>query len=136
MKKLTNRVVMKRMTNQSEISPQRNIYLVTEQMLELHRGQGKELFWRDTVTCPTEAEYEEMVVQSTWSKHSVMPSLHSIEIHFYFRNWWTVLSRREVDRALQPTEVRFPKSAAANGAIFPDKVISVKWVVPFKVKFA
>ncbi|KIH68405.1 polyprenyl synthetase [Ancylostoma duodenale] len=40
-------------------------YLLTEQMLELHRGQGKELFWRDTVTCPTEAEYEEMVIQKT-----------------------------------------------------------------------
>ncbi|VDO61612.1 unnamed protein product [Heligmosomoides polygyrus] len=38
---------------------------IMEQMLELHRGQGKELFWRDTVTCPTEAEYEEMVVQKT-----------------------------------------------------------------------
>ncbi|KJH52737.1 hypothetical protein DICVIV_01081 [Dictyocaulus viviparus] len=39
--------------------------IFAEQMLELHRGQGKELFWRDTFTCPTEAEYEEMVVQKT-----------------------------------------------------------------------
>ncbi|KAK5964689.1 hypothetical protein GCK32_004683 [Trichostrongylus colubriformis] len=41
------------------------VRIFAEQMLELHRGQGKELFWRDTVTCPTEAEYEEMVVQKT-----------------------------------------------------------------------
>lgn len=44
---------------------QEAVHIFAEQMLELHRGQGKELFWRDTVTCPTEAEYEEMVVQKT-----------------------------------------------------------------------
>ena len=27
----------------------------------LHRGQGMDLFWRDTLTCPTEADYLEMV---------------------------------------------------------------------------
>ncbi|CAD6193539.1 unnamed protein product [Caenorhabditis auriculariae] len=41
------------------------IRVFTEQLLELHRGQGKELFWRDTVSCPTEAQYEDMVVQKT-----------------------------------------------------------------------
>lgn len=33
-------------------------------MLELHRGQGKELYWRDTMQCPTESQYEEMVIES------------------------------------------------------------------------
>lgn len=32
--------------------------------MELHRGQGKEIFWRDTVTCPTEEQYKSMVIQS------------------------------------------------------------------------
>ncbi|CAJ0574573.1 unnamed protein product, partial [Mesorhabditis spiculigera] len=39
--------------------------IFTEQMLELHRGQGKEIFWRDSVVCPSESEYETMVLQKT-----------------------------------------------------------------------
>uniref|UniRef100_A0A1I7WEZ2 ATP-dependent RNA helicase n=1 Tax=Heterorhabditis bacteriophora TaxID=37862 RepID=A0A1I7WEZ2_HETBA len=61
------------------------IRIFTEQMLELHRGQGKELFWRDTVTCPEEAQYEQMVVQSKYYFYdlgaflsSVIPSYHHV----------------------------------------------------------
>lgn len=35
-----------------------------DELLNLHRGQGMELFWRDTLTCPTEAEFLEMVDNS------------------------------------------------------------------------
>lgn len=35
-------------------------------MRELLRGQGKELFWSETQTCPTEEEYEEMAIQSSF----------------------------------------------------------------------
>lgn len=38
----------------------------TEQLLELHRGQGKDIYWRDNYICPTEEEYMEMVRQSKW----------------------------------------------------------------------
>ena len=38
----------------------------TEQLLELHRGQGKDIYWRDSYICPTEEEYMEMVRQSMW----------------------------------------------------------------------
>jgi len=34
---------------------------VTDELLSLHRGQGLELFWRDSLTCPTEEEYVDMV---------------------------------------------------------------------------
>lgn len=34
------------------------------QLLELHRGQGKEIHWRDSVQCPTEEEYMDMIKQS------------------------------------------------------------------------
>ncbi|MCP9265552.1 Geranylgeranyl pyrophosphate synthase [Dirofilaria immitis] len=40
------------------------VEIFTEQLMELHRGQGKELYWRDIVQCPTEEEYEEMATQS------------------------------------------------------------------------
>jgi len=37
----------------------------TEQILELHRGQGMEIYWRDNYTCPTEDEYFEMTKRKT-----------------------------------------------------------------------
>ncbi|WWD15635.1 hypothetical protein CI109_100057 [Kwoniella shandongensis] len=38
------------------------VALVTEELLQLHRGQGMDLFWRDSLTCPTEEEYIDMVL--------------------------------------------------------------------------
>lgn len=40
-----------------------NIYV--NELLNLHRGQGMDLFWRDTLTCPREDEYLEMVGNKT-----------------------------------------------------------------------
>lgn len=37
----------------------------TEQLLELHRGQGMDIYWRDTHICPSEEEYKEMVIRKT-----------------------------------------------------------------------
>jgi len=39
--------------------------LVTEELLSLHRGQGLELLWRDSLQCPTEEEYIDMVNNKT-----------------------------------------------------------------------
>ncbi|XP_017778431.1 PREDICTED: geranylgeranyl pyrophosphate synthase isoform X2 [Nicrophorus vespilloides] len=36
-----------------------------EQLLELHRGQGMEIYWRDNFKCPTEEEYCEMTKKKT-----------------------------------------------------------------------
>lgn len=36
-----------------------------EQLLELHRGQGMEIYWRDSYICPTEDEYKEMIIKKT-----------------------------------------------------------------------
>jgi geranylgeranyl diphosphate synthase type 3 len=35
-----------------------------DELLQLHRGQGLDLFWRDSLQCPTEEEYVEMVLGS------------------------------------------------------------------------
>ncbi|KAK0398298.1 hypothetical protein QR680_002519 [Steinernema hermaphroditum] len=53
----------------------RAIEIFSEKMLELHRGQGKELHWRDTHTCPTETEYENMVKQKTGGLFSLAVQL-------------------------------------------------------------
>lgn len=39
--------------------------LLVEEMINLHRGQGLDLLWRDTLQCPTEEEYVEMVRNKT-----------------------------------------------------------------------
>lgn len=43
----------------------RAITIYTEELLNLHRGQGMDLYWRDTLTCPTEDDYLEMVNNKT-----------------------------------------------------------------------
>ncbi|RMD43191.1 hypothetical protein DV735_g1909, partial [Chaetothyriales sp. CBS 134920] len=41
------------------------IDIFTAELLSLHRGQGMDLYWRDTLTCPTEDDYLEMVQNKT-----------------------------------------------------------------------
>lgn len=39
-------------------------YWTLDELLNLHRGQGQELVWRDSLSCPTEEEYLSMVNNS------------------------------------------------------------------------
>ncbi|KAH7081741.1 isoprenoid synthase domain-containing protein [Paraphoma chrysanthemicola] len=41
------------------------IRIFTSELLELHRGQGLDLYWRDSITCPSEDEYLDMIDQKT-----------------------------------------------------------------------
>ncbi|OAA33361.1 geranylgeranyl diphosphate synthase [Moelleriella libera RCEF 2490] len=43
----------------------RAVGVFAEELVNLHRGQGMDLFWRDTLTCPTEDDYLEMVGNKT-----------------------------------------------------------------------
>ncbi|RIA98732.1 geranylgeranyl pyrophosphate synthase [Glomus cerebriforme] len=76
-----------------------NIY--TEELLNLHRGQGMELYWRDTLTCPSEDEFIEMVSNKTGgllrlgvklmqaaseSTVDYVPLVNLIGIHFQIRD--------------------------------------------------
>ncbi|RYP33119.1 hypothetical protein DL767_004904 [Monosporascus sp. MG133] len=45
--------------------PKEAMEIFTTEMLALHRGQGMDLFWRDTLSCPTEDDYLEMVSNKT-----------------------------------------------------------------------
>lgn len=40
-------------------------FVVTDELLNMHRGQGSEILWRDMLQCPTEEEYISMVNNST-----------------------------------------------------------------------
>ncbi|KAL4884272.1 isoprenoid synthase domain-containing protein [Aspergillus karnatakaensis] len=39
--------------------------IFTDELLRLHRGQGMDLYWRDSLTCPSEDEYLAMVANKT-----------------------------------------------------------------------
>ncbi|KAG6851581.1 hypothetical protein C0991_007935, partial [Blastosporella zonata] len=54
--------------------------IVTEELLSLHRGQGLELFWRDSLQCPTEEEYISMV------NNNYIPLVNLIGIYFQIRD--------------------------------------------------
>ncbi|CAG9136899.1 Geranylgeranyl pyrophosphate synthase [Plutella xylostella] len=41
------------------------VAVYTEQLLDLHRGQGMEIYWRDNFQCPSEDEYKEMTIKKT-----------------------------------------------------------------------
>lgn len=43
-----------------------------EELLCLHRGQGLEILWRDSLQCPTEEEYVRMVNFSTFHPFSMI----------------------------------------------------------------
>ncbi|KAI2814928.1 hypothetical protein CBS115989_8136 [Aspergillus niger] len=43
------------------------VEIFTEELLNLHRGQGMDLFWRETLICPTEEEYLDMISNRTAS---------------------------------------------------------------------
>ncbi len=40
-------------------------HVFVQELLNLHRGQGQDILWRDTVQCPTEQQYRAMVVDKT-----------------------------------------------------------------------
>lgn len=73
------------------------IDIFTQELLQLHRGQGMEIYWRDSGTCPTEAEYLEMVKNSNsfYVLHFVVNSPV-----YAFRNRRTPPSRREINADL------------------------------------
>ncbi|KAI7896688.1 geranylgeranyl pyrophosphate synthase [Mucor mucedo] len=49
----------------SKLNKPAMITIYTEELINLHRGQGMELYWRDTLTCPTEEDFLEMVNDKT-----------------------------------------------------------------------
>ncbi|KAI1176557.1 terpenoid synthase [Nemania sp. FL0916] len=41
------------------------VAVFSQELVNLHRGQGMDLFWRDSLVCPTEDDYLEMVANKT-----------------------------------------------------------------------
>ncbi|KAF2468860.1 terpenoid synthase [Lindgomyces ingoldianus] len=60
-----NYVYFKALQDLAHLANPKLIEIFTEELLNLHRGQGMDLYWRDSLTCPSEADYLEMVGNKT-----------------------------------------------------------------------
>lgn len=63
---------------------------IAEELLNLHRGQGMDLYWRDSLTCPTEEEYIDMVSNSVSYFYSYYRQTRTKQIFLRFRDRWSV----------------------------------------------
>ncbi|CAG2164906.1 unnamed protein product [Oppiella nova] len=54
------------------------IELFTNKLLDLHRGQGMDIHWRDSFICPTEEEYMNMINKKTGGLFSLAVQLMQI----------------------------------------------------------
>ncbi|KAI8812024.1 geranylgeranyl pyrophosphate synthase [Cladochytrium replicatum] len=48
-----------------ELNDDRVVDIFTSEMINLHRGQGQDIYWRDSYICPTEEQYLSMVNDKT-----------------------------------------------------------------------
>ncbi|XP_035828380.1 geranylgeranyl pyrophosphate synthase isoform X3 [Aplysia californica] len=85
---------------------------IPEHLLELHRGQGMDIYWRDAVVCPTEEEYRIMVIRKTGglfglavelmqlfseNKSNFKPLLDTLGLYFQIRDDYANLSSKEYE---------------------------------------
>eukprot|EP00056_Hartaetosiga_gracilis_P013456 m.222025 g.222025 ORF g.222025 m.222025 type:complete len:303 (-) comp13849_c2_seq1:2929-3837(-) len=86
--------------------------IFTDQLLELHRGQGMDIYWRDAVQCPTEKQYRRMVLQKTGGlfmlalklmqlfsedKRDYLPLLQVFGLYFQIRDDYANLQSKEYE---------------------------------------
>ncbi|CAD6573480.1 MAG: geranylgeranyl pyrophosphate synthetase [Alectoria sarmentosa] len=88
--------------------------IYNEEMLNLHRGQGIELFWRETMTIPTEDEYLLMISNKTGglfrlaarlmqsassTTHDILPLTNMIGLIFQIRDDYNNLCSEQMTAA-------------------------------------
>ncbi|KAF9560927.1 geranylgeranyl pyrophosphate synthetase [Mortierella alpina] len=88
-----NYVYFQALAELTKIPNPKMLTIFTQELLCLHRGQGMELLWRDSLTCPTEEEYIAMVNDTVKlmqaagnSTVDYVPMVELIGIHFQIRD--------------------------------------------------
>lgn len=60
-----NYVYFRALNELNKLKDPKCLSIYTEELMNLHRGQGMDLFWRDNLSCPTEEDYLQMVSNKT-----------------------------------------------------------------------
>ncbi|ODQ63568.1 farnesyltranstransferase [Nadsonia fulvescens var. elongata DSM 6958] len=61
----SNYIYFKALEEVLKLKSSNAVAIFTEELMKLHRGQGLDLYWRETLTCPEEEEYIDMVMNKT-----------------------------------------------------------------------
>ncbi|XP_064610236.1 geranylgeranyl pyrophosphate synthase-like [Liolophura sinensis] len=84
----------------------------TEHILELHQGQGMDIYWRDAFVCPSEDDYKDMVKKKTGglfglavslmqlfseNKSNFKPLIDALGLFFQIRDDYANLSSKEYE---------------------------------------
>ncbi|KAI8896518.1 isoprenoid synthase domain-containing protein [Globomyces pollinis-pini] len=96
-----NFVYFKALEKVLELNIPEAVNVFTQELLNLHRGQGHEIYFRDAVTCPTQEQYLQMISNKTGgllrlavklmtlcghSVHDCVPLVDILGMHFQIRD--------------------------------------------------
>ncbi|KNC81191.1 geranylgeranyl pyrophosphate synthase [Sphaeroforma arctica JP610] len=94
----------------TEMDNMEALQIFSKEMLELHRGQGKDIYWRDSNKCPQFDDYNEMVIQKTGGlfrlsvklmqvfsqdQRDYVPLLNTMGLYFQIRDDYVNLTSTE-----------------------------------------
>ncbi|XP_078503065.1 geranylgeranyl pyrophosphate synthase-like isoform X2 [Lissotriton helveticus] len=86
------------------------VKIFLHQVLKIHKGQGLDISWRDTYTCPTEAQYKAMSLKKTGGlfglvvglmqlfsnyKNDLKPLLNTLSMFYQIRDDYVNLKSKE-----------------------------------------
>lgn len=67
-----NYIYFKALERTHKLNNPKAIQVFMEEMIALHKGQGFDIWWRDSVICPTIEEYKQMVIDSKSTLLSIL----------------------------------------------------------------
>ncbi|CDO53191.1 similar to Saccharomyces cerevisiae YPL069C BTS1 Geranylgeranyl diphosphate synthase [Geotrichum candidum] len=80
----SNYIYFQALQEVTKLNSSEAVEIYTEELVNLHRGQGLDLYWRETLECPSEEDYLEMVNNKTGGLYRLavrlMQSVSSVEI--------------------------------------------------------
>lgn len=92
------------------------------ELLNLQRGQGLDLVWRDSLRCPTEEEYISMVNNSAYTTHGgVLRLWYSCLPLNDCRDWRSVPDRRQAAYGLRVNKYGCVSLIPSDRCAYPDK---------------
>jgi geranylgeranyl diphosphate synthase, type III len=92
------------------------IQVYTEQIIELHRGQGMDIYWRDNCVCPSESDYMITAIRKTGGLFKLGASLLQLlsgnkqdfgPLSSLLGEWWELVATSDHDRCFVSSGLYF-----------------------------